>query len=294
MAVRKFKPTTPGQRHKVIGVFKNEVSTAKNPFEGNAAEGEVLKVSKITPEKSLTVGKRSTGGRNTKGQLSTRYRGGGHKRKLRLIDFKRNNDGVPAVVKTIEYDPNRSARIALLFYKDGSKSYVIAPNGLQVGQIVESGEDAAPEVGNTLPLAKIPVGTLIHCIELRPGQGACMARSAGTFAQLTSREGNYAIIKLPSGETRKVLLTCRATVGVVGNSDHALEQSGKAGRSRWLGRRPHNRGVVMNPVDHPMGGGEGRQSGGHPRSRTGLYAKGLKTRSPKKHSSKYIIERRKK
>lgn len=294
MAVRKFKPTTPGQRHKVIGVFKNEVSTAKNPFEGNAAEGEVLKVSKITPEKSLTVGKRSTGGRNTKGQLSTRYRGGGHKRKLRLIDFKRNNDGVPAVVKTIEYDPNRSARIALLFYKDGSKSYVIAPNGLQVGQIVESGEDVAPEVGNTLPLAKIPVGTLIHCIELRPGQGACMARSAGTFAQLTSREGNYAIIKLPSGETRKVLLTCRATVGVVGNSDHALEQSGKAGRSRWLGRRPHNRGVVMNPVDHPMGGGEGRQSGGHPRSRTGLYAKGLKTRSPKKHSSKYIIERRKK
>ncbi len=294
MAVRKFKPTTPGQRHKVIGVFKNEVSAAKNPFEGNAAEGEVLKVSKITPEKSLTVGKRSTGGRNTKGQLSTRYRGGGHKRKLRLIYFKRNNDGVPAVVKTIEYDPNRSARIALLFYKDGSKSYVIAPNGLQVGQIVESGEDAAPEVGNTLPLAKIPVGTLIHCIELRPGQGACMARSAGTFAQLTSREGNYAIIKLPSGETRKVLLTCRATVGVVGNSDHALEQSGKAGRSRWLGRRPHNRGVVMNPVDHPMGGGEGRQSGGHPRSRTGLYAKGLKTRSPKKHSSKYIIERRKK
>ena len=290
MAVRKFKPVTPGQRHMIIGVFRNEIALSK-PAEGGVS---VKKVSKIAPEKSLTVGKRSTGGRNSSGHLSTRYRGGGHKRKLRLVDFKRTNDGVPAVVKTIEYDPNRSARIALLFYKDGSKAYMIAPNGLQVGQTVVSGEDAAPEVGNSLPLAKIPVGTLIHCIELRPGQGASMARSAGTFAQLTSREGDYAIIKLPSGETRKVLLTCRATVGVVGNSDHALEQSGKAGRSRWLGRRPHNRGVVMNPVDHPMGGGEGRQSGGHPRSRTGLYAKGLKTRSPKKHSSKYIIERRKK
>lgn len=291
MAVKKFKPTTPGQRHKIIGVFRNEIYTANA---GETQEAVVKKVSKITPEKSLTGGKRSTGGRNSSGHLSTRYRGGGHKRKLRLIDFKRNNDGVPAVVKSIEYDPNRSARIALLYYSDGSKAYMIAPNGLEVGQVVMSGEDVAPEVGNCLPLAKIPVGTLIHCIELRPGQGASMARSAGTFAQLTSREGDYAIIKLPSGETRKVLLSCRATIGVVGNSDHALERSGKAGRSRWLGRRPHNRGVVMNPVDHPMGGGEGRQSGGHPRSRTGLYAKGLKTRSPKKHSSKYIIERRKK
>ena len=290
MAVRKFKPTTPGQRHKIIGVFRNEIYTAK-PAEGQET---VRKVSKITPEKSLTAGKRSTGGRNAQGHLTTRYRGGGHKRKLRLIDFKRTNDNVPATVKSIEYDPNRSARIALLYYQDGQKTYMIAPNGLEVGQKVVSGENVAPEVGNTLPLAKIPVGTLIHCIELKPGQGAVMARSAGTFAQLTSREGDYAIIKLPSGETRKVLLACRATVGVVGNSDHALEQSGKAGRSRWLGRRPHNRGVVMNPVDHPMGGGEGRQSGGHPRSRTGLYAKGLKTRSPKKHSSKYIIERRKK
>lgn len=289
MAVRKFKPVTPGQRHKIIGVFRNEIATV-NP-DGTI---RVEQVSKITPEKTLTVGKRSTGGRNRSGQLSTRYRGGGHKRKLRLIDFKRNKDGVPAMVKSIEYDPNRSARIALLYYKDGTKTYIIAPNGLQAGQTVMSGPDVAPEVGNTLPLANIPVGTLIHCIELRPGQGAAMARSAGTFAQLTSREGNYAIIKLPSGETRKVLLTCRATIGVVGNSDHALEQSGKAGRSRWLGRRPHNRGVVMNPHDHPMGGGEGRQSGGHPRSRTGLYAKGLKTRSPKKQSSKYIIERRKK
>ena len=289
MAVKKFKPVTPGQRHKVIGVFRNEIAV-KNA-DGTAT---VKKVSKITPEKTLTIGKRSTGGRNSSGQLSVRYRGGGHKRKLRFIDFKRNKDGVPAIVKTIEYDPNRSARIALLFYKDGDKAYMIAPNGLEVGQTVMSGPDVAPEVGNTLPLANIPVGTLIHCIELRPGQGACMARSAGTFAQLTSREGDYAIIKLPSGETRKVLLTCRATVGVVGNSEHSLESSGKAGRSRWLGRRPHNRGVVMNPHDHPMGGGEGRQSGGHPRSRTGLYAKGLKTRSPKKHSSKYIIERRKK
>ena len=267
MAVRKLKPTTPGQRHKIIGVFDN--------------------ITARTPEKSLTVGKRSTGGRNNEGHLTMRYRGGGHKRKYRLIDFKRNKDGVPARVKSIEYDPNRSARIALLYYADGYKAYIIAPNGLEVGAIVESGENVAPELGNALPLSHIPVGTLIHNIELRPGQGAAMARSAGAFAQLTSREGTYAIIKLPSGETRKVLAACKATIGVVGNSDHALEQSGKAGRMRWLGRRPHNRGVVMNPVDHPMGGGEGRQSGGHPRSRNGLYAKGLKTRSPKKHSSKY-------
>ena len=274
MAVRKLKPTTPGQRHKIIGVFDN--------------------ITARTPEKSLTVGKGATGGRNNEGHLTMRYLGGGHKRRFRFIDFKRNKDGVPARVKSIEYDPNRSARIALLYYVDGSKAYIICPNGLQVGQMVESGENVAPEVGNALPLSHIPVGTLIHNIELRPGQGAAIARSAGTFAQLTSREGSYAIIKLPSGETRKILASCKATIGVVGNSDHALEQSGKAGRSRWLGRRPHNRGVVMNPVDHPMGGGEGRQSGGHPRSRNGLYAKGLKTRAPKKQSSKYIIERRKK
>ena len=274
MAVRKLKPTTPGQRHKIIGVFDNITST--------------------TPEKSLTVGLRKTGGRNNEGHRTTYYRGGGHKRRYRFIDFKRNKDGVPARVKSIEYDPNRSARIALLYYVDGEKAYIIAPNGLEVGATVESGENVDPEVGNALPLSNIPVGTLIHNIEMRPGQGARIARSAGTFAQLTSREGTYAIIKLPSGETRKILSACRATVGVVGNSDHALEQSGKAGRSRWLGRRPHNRGVVMNPVDHPMGGGEGRQSGGHPRSRTGIYAKGLKTRAPKKASSKYIIERRKK
>ena len=274
MAVRKLKPTTPGQRHKIIGVFDDITASA--------------------PEKSLVVGKRVSGGRNNEGHRTMRYLGGGHKRKLRLIDFKRNKDGVPATVKSIEYDPNRSARIALLYYVDGEKAYIIAPNGLEVGSTVVSGENAAPDLGNALPLSHIPVGTLIHNIELRPGQGAKIARSAGNFAQLTSREGNYAIVQLPSGETRKILAACKATVGVVGNSDHALEQSGKAGRSRWLGRRPHNRGVVMNPVDHPMGGGEGRQSGGHPRSRTGLYAKGLKTRAPKKQSSKYIIERRKK
>ncbi len=275
MAVRKFKPTTPGQRHKVIGVFKGTITAT-------------------TPEKSLTVGKTSTGGRNAEGHLTNRYLGGGHKRRYRIIDFKRNKDGVPAVVKSIEYDPNRSARIALLYYVDGAKTYIIAPNGLQVGMTVVSGGDAAPEVGNALPMSKIPVGTMIHNIELRPGQGAFMARSAGAGAQLISREGDYVIIKLPSGETRKVLATCKATVGVVGNSEHLLERSGKAGRSRWLGRRPRNRGVVMNPVDHPMGGGEGRASGGHPRSRKGLYSKGLKTRAPKKSSSKYIIERRKK
>ena len=275
MAVRKFKPTTPGQRHKVIGVFKGTI-TAR------------------TPEKSLTVGKKSTGGRNAEGHRTARYLGGGHKRKYRVIDFKRTKDGVPAVVKSIEYDPNRSARIALLYYVDGEKSYIIAPNGLTVGAPVVSGQDVAPEVGNCLPLGKMPVGTVIHNIELRPGQGAFMARSAGTFAQLVSRDGDYAIIKLPSGEIRKVLATCRATVGVVSNAEHSLESSGKAGRSRWLGRRPRNRGVVMNPVDHPMGGGEGRASGGHPRSRKGLIAKGLKTRAPKKGSNKYIIERRKK
>ncbi len=274
MAVRKLKPTTPGQRHKVIGTFQE--------------------ITASVPEKSLVVGKRSTGGRNNQGRMTMRYLGGGHKRKYRVIDFKRNKDGVPATVKTIEYDPNRSARIALLYYADGAKAYMIAPNGLEVGQTVMSGATAAPEVGNALPLVNIPIGTVIHNIELRPGQGAKIVRSAGTFAQLTSREGNYGIIKLPSGETRKILLACKATIGSVGNSDHGLEKSGKAGRSRWLGRRPHNRGVVMNPVDHPMGGGEGRASGGHPRSRKGLYSKGLKTRAPKKHSSKYIIERRKK
>ena len=274
MGIRKFRPVTPGQRHKAIGTF-DDVTTS-------------------VPEKSLVYGKRSTGGRNNTGSLTVRYRGGGHKRKIRIIDFKRNKDGIPAKVKTIEYDPNRSARIALLFYADGEKRYIVAPNGLQVGATLMSGDNAAPDLGNTLPLANIPVGTVIHNIELKPGQGAKLVRSAGNFAQLTSREGNYCVIKLPSGEIRKILSSCRATIGSVSNSDHALESSGKAGRSRWLGRKPHNRGVVMNPHDHPMGGGEGRQSGGHPRSRNGLYAKGLKTRATKKASSKYIIERAKK
>lgn len=274
MAVRKMKPVTPGQRHKIIGAFDN--------------------ITAVAPEKSLVSGKRHSGGRNNQGKMTMRYLGGGHKRKFRFIDFKRNKDGVPATVKTVEYDPNRSARIALLYYADGEKRYIIAPNGLEVGMELMSGETASPEIGNALPLSAIPIGTVVHNIELRPGQGAAIARSAGTFAQLTSKEGKYAIIKLPSGETRKILATCKATVGSVGNSDHALERSGKAGRSRWLGRRPRNRGVAMNPVDHPMGGGEGRSSGGHPRSRKGLYSKGLKTRSPKKHSSQYIIERRKK
>ena len=274
MAVRKFKPVTPGTRHKIIGTF-DEITASK-------------------PEKSLLAPKKSTGGRNNSGKMTVRYIGGGHKQMYRLVDFKRAKDGIAATVKTIEYDPNRTARIALVVYADGEKSYILAPNGLQVGQTVISGSGVAPELGNTLPLSEIPLGTLVHNIELYPGQGAQMARSAGSYAQLLAREGKFAIIKLPSGETRMVLVTCRATVGVVSNVDHNLESSGKAGRKRWLGRRPHNRGVVMNPVDHPMGGGEGRQSGGHPRSRKGLLAKGYKTRSPKKASSKFIISKRKK
>lgn len=265
---------TPGRRG-MTTLAKDEITTSK-------------------PEKSLLAPLKSKGGRNNTGRITTRHQGSGHKRTYRIIDFKRNKDNVPARVATIEYDPNRSANIALLNYADGEKRYIIAPNGLKVGDQIMSGAEAAPEVGNALPLQNIPVGTVIHNIELRPGQGALLVRSAGNFAQLTSREGKYCVIKLPSGETRQILSACKATIGSVGNSDHALESSGKAGRSRWLGRRPHNRGVVMNPVDHPMGGGEGRQSGGHPRSRTGLYAKGLKTRAPKKQSNKYIIERRKK
>ncbi len=274
MAVKKFKPITPGTRHKIAGTF-DEITTDK-------------------PEKSLLSPQKSSGGRNSAGHMTVRYRGGGHKQMYREIDFRRAKDGMEATVKTIEYDPNRSARIALLTYADGQKSYILAPNGLKVGQKVVSGAGAAPEVGNTLLLGEIPLGTVIHAIELYPGQGAVMARSAGTYCQLLAREGKYAIIKLPSGETRMVLTTCRATIGVVSNPDHSLEQHGKAGRRRWLGRRPRNRGVVMNPVDHPMGGGEGRSSGGHPRSRKGLLAKGYKTRSPKKASSKFIISKKKK
>jgi large subunit ribosomal protein L2 len=274
MAVRKFKPVTPGQRHKIISTFDE--------------------ITRSTPEKSLLAPLPKTGGRNKQGKMTMRYIGGGHKRMYRVIDFLRNKDGIAAIVKTIEYDPNRSARIALVLYADGEKRYIVAPNGLQVGQQILSGTGIAPEVGNALPLNEIPLGTIVHNIELRPGQGAAMARSAGTYAQLTAREGTHAVLKLPSGETRMVLVTCRATVGSVSNPDHNLESHGKAGRKRWLGRRPRVRGVVMNPVDHPMGGGEGRASGGHPRSRKGIPAKGYKTRNPKKTSKKFIIERRKK
>ena len=274
MAVRKFKPVTPGQRNKVISAFDEITCTV--------------------PEKSLLAPLKRTGGRNNSGKMTMRYIGGGHKKMYRMIDFLRNKDNYTATVKTIEYDPNRSARIALVVYADGEKRYIIAPKGSKVGQVIASGAGVAPEVGNTLFLSEIPLGTFVHNIELIPGQGAAMARSAGCYAQLTAREGNHAILRLPSGETRMVLVTCRATVGVVSNGDHNLESHGKAGRKRWLGRRPRVRGVVMNPVDHPRGGGEGRASGGHPRSRKGLPAKGYKTRNPKKTTKKFIIEGRKK
>lgn len=274
MAVRKIKPTTPGQRGKIIGAFE-EITTS-------------------TPEKSLLRAKKSSGGRNNSGKMTVRNIGGGHKKKYRVIDFTRDKEGIPAKVSTIEYDPNRSARIALLVYADGEKRYIISPNGLQVGQELNAGKGIAPEIGNALYLSDIPLGTVIHNIEMRPGAGGVIARSAGAYAQLTSRDGKYAIIKMPSGETRMILVTCKATIGSVSNSDHALERSGKAGRSRWLGRRPRVRGVAMNPVDHPMGGGEGRSSGGHPRSRKGIPAKGYRTRSKVNPSNKYIVERRKK
>ncbi len=273
MAVKKFKPITPGTRYKVVSGF-DTITTDK-------------------PEKSLIAPIKKSGGRNNQGRMTTRYRGGGHKRRYRIIDFKRDKHGIEGLVKTVEYDPNRSARIALVEYKDGEKRYIVAPQGLQVGQTLMSGETATPEVGNAMFLGNIPLGSIIHNIELRPGQGAKMARSAGSYAQLSAKDGKYAVIKLPSGESRLILQTCLATIGSVGNSDYALERSGKAGRSRWLGRRPRVRGVAMNPVDHPMGGGEGRQSGGLPRSRNGIMAKGYKTRHKKKASNKYIIERRK-
>ena len=274
MSVRKLKPITPGQRFRVVNGF-DTITTDK-------------------PEKSLLAPKKRSGGRNNQGRMTTRNIGGGHKQKYRIIDFKRDKQGIPATVKTIEYDPNRTAFIALLSYADGEKRYVIAPNGLKVGQVITSGKGLVPEVGNAMYLSEIPLGTTISCIELHPGQGAVMARSAGSFAQLMARDGKYATVKLPSGETRMILLTCMATIGVVSNSDHQLLVSGKAGRSRWLGRRPRTNAVRMNPVDHPMGGGEGRSSGGHPRSRNGIPAKGFKTRSKTKASNKYIIERRKK
>lgn len=273
MSVRKLKPITPGQRFRIVNNF-DEVTTNK-------------------PEKSLTVGMKKSGGRNNSGRMTMRYIGGGHKRKYRVIDFKRDKEGA-ATVKSIEYDPNRTSFIALIEFKDGEKRYIIASNGLKVGAEVVSGDAVAPEIGNAMKLKSMPLGSVISCIELRPGQGAILARSAGSYAQLVAREGKYASIKMPSGETRLILTECKATIGVVSNSDHQLEVSGKAGRSRWQGRRPRTRPVVMNPVDHPMGGGEGRSTGGHPRSRKGIPAKGFKTRAKKKASNKYIVERRKK
>ncbi len=273
MAVKKLKPVTPGQRHKIIGTF-SEVTTN-------------------VPEKSLLTPLKKTGGRNNVGRMTVRYIGGGHKRKYRIIDFKRDKENMEAKVKTIEYDPNRTSRIALVVYKDGEKRYILAPNGLKPGQIIQSGKNIPPNIGNSLYLSDIPLGSIIHNIELKPGAGGVMARSAGSYAQLTSRDKKYAIVKLPSGESRMVLLTCKATVGALSNPDHGLEHSGKAGRSRWLGKRPRTRGVAMNPVDHPMGGGEGKASGGLPRSRNGVPAKGYKSRTKKKYSNRYIVERRK-
>lgn len=273
MAIKKYKPITPGLRYKITNAY-TEVTTD-------------------TPEKSLLGTKKRSGGRTNTGRMTMRYTGGGHKKQYRIIDFKRDKFDIPAVVKTVEYDPNRTAFIALVAYKDGEKRYIIAPEGLTVGQEIVSGAEVAPEMGNTLPLSKMPLGTIIHNVELRPGQGASLCRSAGSFAQLTGKDAKYVIIKLPSGEARKILGTCLGTIGTVSNSDHSLVTLGKAGANRWRGRRPRTRGVAMNPVDHPMGGGEGRSSGGHPRSRKGLPAKGLKTRNKKKDSNKFIITKRK-
>ncbi len=270
MALKKYKPVTAGTRWRIGNAYA-EITTNK-------------------PEKSLLEPAKKTGGRNAQGRRSMRYIGGGHKQMYRKIDFKRNKKNIPSTVHSIEYDPNRTAFIALLHYVDGEKRYIIAPQGLTVGMTVISGEGVSPEVGNCLPLKNMPLGTVVHNIELQPGQGGVMARSAGASAQLNAKEEKYAVLKMPSGELRKVLILCSATVGSVSNSDHALETKGKAGANRWLGIKPRNRGVAMNPVDHPMGGGEGRSSGGHPRSRTGKYAKGEKTRK-KKGSDKLIIVR---
>ena len=274
MALKKLKPITAGTRHRLATSFDDITSS--------------------TPEKSLLTTLKKSGGRNHNGRMTMRYIGGGHKQKVREIDFKRDKAGVPATVKSIEYDPTRSARVALLFYVDGTKTYIIAPEGLKVGQQVISGAEVAPEVGNALPLSKIPLGTIVHNVEMKPGKGGAIARSAGCFVQLLARENGMATLKMPSGEMRNVQEVCMATVGATSNADHMNESVGKAGRSRWRGVRPRTRAVAMNPVDHPMGGGEGRASGGHPRSRKGLYSKGKKTRHPKKYSDRLIISRRKK
>lgn len=273
MPVKKYNPITPGSRFKVTNAY-TELTTDK-------------------PEKSLISGKRRTGGRNHDGKMTMRHIGGGHKKKYRVIDFKRDKEGIPGKVATIEYDPNRTAYIALVVYADGEKRYIIAPDKIEVGAQIMSGEKATPDVGHSMFLSEVPLGAAIHAIEMTPGKGAALARSAGTYGVLMGREGKYAVVKLPSGETRRVLLTCKATIGTTSNPDHSLTVLGKAGRKRWLGRRPRTRGVAMNPVDHPMGGGEGRSSGGHPRSRTGIMAKGQKTRDVNKASSRLIITKRK-
>ena len=272
MPLRKYKPITAGTRWR-IGNAYTEITTNK-------------------PEKSLLESTKSTAGRNVQGRRSMRYMGGGHKKMYRLVDFKRDKKDIPAVVASIEYDPHRTAFIALLNYVDGEKRYIIAPQGLKVGMEIISGNDVAPEIGNALVLKNMPLGTMVHNIEMQPGQGGKLVRSVGASAQLTNKEEKYAVLKMPSGEIRKVLINCFATVGVVSNSDHSLQSMGKAGRNRWKGIRPRVRGVAMNPVDHPMGGGEGKASGGHPRSRTGKYAKGLKTRKRNKGSNKLIVQRK--
>ena len=273
MGIKKYKPTTPSLRFTTLLNF-DEITTRE-------------------PEKSLLTTMNSTGGRNKNGRITMRYTGGGHKRRYRIIDFKRDKFGVEGTVSTIEYDPNRTAFIALIQYKDGEKRYILAPQGLKVGTIINSGKDVAPEIGNTLPMENIPLGSIIHNIELHPGRGGSIVRSAGTSAQLMAKEERFVVIKLPSGEVRKILKQCLATVGSVSNADHNLQSLGKAGRKRWMGIRPRTRPVAMNPVDHPMGGGEGRASGGHPRSRNGIKSKGQKTRTPRKASDKVIVQRRK-
>jgi len=275
MGIRKFKPVTPGTRFR-----------AQNTYEELTPDYKV--------EKSLIVSLKNSGGRNNSGKMTMRYIGGGSRKLYRVIDFKRNKFGVEAVVDSIQYDPNRSCFIALLKYADGEKRYILAPKGVEAGQTLISGTGIAPEIGNALPLSEIPLGTMIHNIEIHPGKGGQIARSAGTAAQLLNRDGKYATVKMVSGETRQILVTCYATVGQVSNPDHMNEVKGKAGANRWIGRRPRTRPVAMNPVDHPMGGGEGRASGGHPRSRKGLKSKGYKTRTPKKYSNSFIIESRKK
>jgi len=274
MKLKKYNPITPGRRFMVI-LDKSELSSRE-------------------PEKSLLVPLKKSGGRNHYGRVTVRFRGGGHKRRYRIIDFRRDKIGVPAKVVSIEYDPNRSARIALLLYADGEKRYVLAPNGLSVGERVVSGPDAEIRPGNALPLEKIPLGTLVHNVEMTPGKGGQIARSAGVSCQLMAREGNYALLKMPSGELRRVHVRCYATIGVVGNEDHKNETYGKAGRSRWIGRKPHVRGIAMNPVDHPHGGGEGRGKGHNPTSPWGIPAKGYKTRRGRKSSDKFIVRRRNK